>query len=75
MQTYHFHTTVTKEHEVRVPGLPLCEGQAVTVTVVTEGPPTMTERFPLRALPHGYFEPFTPAFDEDDWNMLRDDPA
>ncbi|MDP4199669.1 MAG: hypothetical protein Q8922_03600 [Bacteroidota bacterium] len=75
MQAYHYHTTVTKEHGILLPRLPLEPGQAVSVTIEPT-PKSKTKRnFPLRGLPFAYRDPFSPAVDPDDWNMLRDDPA
>ena len=72
MQAYHYQTTVTKEHEIRLPGLPFEPGQEVSVTIEPKSEPKMKRNFPLRGLPFTYQDPYSPAWDPDDWNMNRD---
>jgi hypothetical protein len=69
MQSFQIDTTVSKGVPV-IPKLPLAEGQEVRVTIEAKDSTRPKKNFPLRGLKHQYLDPFEPAADADDWDVL-----
>lgn len=67
--------TVQPGGKIILEHLPFAEGDAVRVVIVrTPTPaddPTEGGKYPLRGLPLHYPEPFEPACDPEDWEVLR----
>lgn len=75
MSPLMLNVTVQPGGKITLEHLPFAEGDAVQVVIVRAPAPTddPTEggKYPLRGTPGVYIDPFEPACDPEDWEVLR----
>ena len=69
MKEYTVKVTVRDDGRVVLDGVPVVEGQQIEVTIKIEDP--VLPAYPLRGLPFRLADPFGPAVDPSEWNVLK----
>ncbi|HEX7678594.1 MAG TPA: hypothetical protein VF713_10760 [Thermoanaerobaculia bacterium] len=69
MKEYKVKVTVLDDGRVVLEGVPVVEGQQIEVTITIEDP--VLPRYPLRGLPFRLDDPFGPAVEPSEWNVLK----
>ncbi len=60
---------VMDDGRIVIDDIPVTQGQQIEVTIAIEDP--VLPRFPLRGLPFRLDDPFGPAVDPSEWNVLK----
>lgn len=72
MQSVQIETTVGKGGTIELKGLPFRDGEKVAVSIslpLAAGSRSLSH--PLEGLPITYIDPFEPAIDPDEWEVLQ----
>lgn len=70
MQEYRTKTTISKDGQLSLQGVPFRKGEKVEVIVLTRELKPHGERYPLRGKPFIYHQPFD-SVAEDEWEELK----
>jgi hypothetical protein len=69
MKEHKAKVLVLADGRVVIEGVPVTEGQEVEVTIRIQEP--IPPVYPLRGLPFRLDDPFKPAVDPSEWNVLK----
>jgi hypothetical protein len=69
MKEYKVKVIVLDDGRVVIEGVPVVEGQQIEVTIKISDP--VSPGYPLRGLPFRLDDPFGPAVDPSEWNVLK----
>jgi hypothetical protein len=69
MKEYKVKVIVLDDGRVVIEGVPVVEGQQIEVTIKISDP--VLPGYPLRGLPFRLDDPFGPAVDPSEWNVLK----
>ncbi|HXA16160.1 MAG TPA: hypothetical protein VN380_04170 [Thermoanaerobaculia bacterium] len=69
MKEYKVKVIVLNDGRVVLEGVPVVEGQEIEVTIKIEDP--VLPAYPLWGLPFRLDDPFGPAVDPSEWNVLK----
>jgi hypothetical protein len=70
MESHRIETTLEQDGTLTLRDLPFHAGETVEVVVVAKSAPAGGERYPLRATPVTYTDPYEPVAVED-WDAAR----